>query len=164
MKGMDNFSYISTKIFSSPASLQRELARQRFLGQKIVFTNGCFDILHRGHVEYLAKASSFGHFLLVGLNTDASVRRIKGASRPVNDQDSRALILAALSFVSAVCLFDEDTPYELICSIKPDFLVKGADYKPSEIVGSDLVLAGGGEVVTIPLTAGFSSTSILSKI
>lgn len=161
---MDALDFISAKIFLSASSMQRELARQRFLGRKIVFTNGCFDILHRGHVEYLAKAASPGGFLLVGLNSDNSVRRLKGPSRPVNDQNSRALLLASLSFVSAVCIFDEDTPYALIRSVEPDCLVKGADYKPSEIVGSDLVLARGGEVITIPLTSGFSSTSILSKI
>lgn len=161
---MDALELISSKIFLSPSGMQRELARQRFLGRKIVFTNGCFDVLHRGHVEYLAKAASLGNFLLIGLNTDASVRRLKGPSRPVNNQDARALVLASLSYVSAVCLFDEDTPYDLIREVEPDFLVKGADYKPTEIVGSDLVLAKGGEVITIPLTPGYSSTSILSKI
>ena len=113
-------------------------------GRKIVFTNGCFDVLHRGHIQYLAKAAALGDSLVIGLNTDASVKKLKGPSRPYLDEDTRALILASLGFVTAVVLFDEDTPYDLIKRIQPDVLVKGGDYKTEEIVGYDMVKAKGG--------------------
>ena len=129
---------------------------------KVVFTNGCFDIVHRGHVEYLAKAADMGDVLVVGLNTDASVRRLKGEGRPINNQEARALVLASLSFVDAVVLFDEDTPLELIKAIRPDVLVKGADYKPEEIVGADFVTSYGGTVATVPLVEGYSTTKLLN--
>ncbi|MCB2197009.1 MAG: D-glycero-beta-D-manno-heptose 1-phosphate adenylyltransferase [Bacteroidetes bacterium] len=132
--------------------------------QKIVFTNGCFDILHRGHVEYLAQAASQGDVLVIGLNTDSSVRRIKGPSRPVQDEYARAMLLASLSFVSAVIYFDEDTPYNLIKRVQPDILVKGSDYKAEDIVGYDIVKAKGGEVVTIDFIDGYSTTSIIEKL
>ena len=147
---------------SGDAQLTAQLSRWREQGLKIVFTNGCFDILHRGHVEYLSKASDMGDVLVVGLNTDASVKRLKGEGRPINDQKARALVLASLSFVDAVVLFDEDTPYELIKAIRPDVLVKGADYKPLEIVGYDIVTSYGGKVETVPLVEGYSTTSILN--
>jgi rfaE bifunctional protein nucleotidyltransferase chain/domain len=134
----------------------------RFQGRKIVFTNGCFDILHKGHVEYLSKARDLGDILIIGLNTDASVSRLKGSGRPVQDQSSRALVLASLRFVEAVVLFDEDTPYNLINALKPDVLVKGGDYTEENIVGADVVKANGGEVVSIPLTEGYSTSRILS--
>ena len=133
-------------------------------GKKIVFTNGCFDILHRGHVEYLAKAAAFGDVMVVGLNTDASVKRLKGPSRPVNDEYARAFVLAGLEFVSAVVLFDEDTPYNLIKKVQPDFLVKGSDYKPENIVGYDIVTAKGGKVVTVDLVEGYSTTKTIEKM
>ena len=133
-------------------------------GDKIVFSNGCFDILHRGHVEYLSKAADLGDVLIIGLNTDASVRRLKGESRPVNGQESRALLLAALSFVDAVVFFDEDTPYNLINKVQPDVLVKGKDYKPEDVVGYDIVTSKGGKVITIDLVDGFSTTNIINKI
>lgn len=133
-------------------------------GHRVVFTNGCFDILHHGHVEYLAKASELGDYLVVGLNTDSSVRRLKGDDRPINDAFSRAFLLAALQFVDAVVYFDEDTPYELIKRVQPDVLVKGSDYSLESIVGYDIVVARGGEVATIDLVEGFSTTSILSKL
>ena len=132
--------------------------------QKIVFTNGCFDILHRGHVEYLAQAASQGDVLVVGLNTDNSVRRIKGESRPVQDEYARAVLMASLSFVSAVVLFDEDTPYNLIKRVQPDVLVKGSDYKVEDIVGYDIVKAKRGKVVTIDFIDGYSTTSIIEKL
>ncbi|OFX36988.1 MAG: glycerol-3-phosphate cytidylyltransferase [Bacteroidetes bacterium GWA2_32_17] len=135
-----------------------------FKNQKIVFTNGCFDILHRGHIEYLAKASEFGDFFIIGLNTDTSVNKLKGNNRPIQDEDSRALILASLHFVSAVVLFSEETPFNLIKTIQPDVIVKGSDYTIENIVGSDIVIAKGGEVKTIDFVEGFSTTSILSKI
>ena len=133
-------------------------------GKKIVFSNGCFDILHRGHVEYLAKAASFGDVMIIGLNTDASVKRLKGPSRPLNDENARAFVLAGLEFVSAVVLFDEDTPYNLIKTVQPDILVKGSDYKPENIVGYDIVTAKGGKVVTVDLVEGFSTTGIINKM
>lgn len=145
-------------------SLEQMLAFWRFKGKKIVFSNGCFDILHRGHVDYLSKAADLGDVLIIGINTDSSVHRLKGTTRPINDEQSRALIVAALNFVTAVVLFDEDTPYELIKKVQPDILVKGNDYLPEEIVGYDMVKAKGGEVVTIPLVKGYSTTSIEHKI
>ena len=132
--------------------------------QKIVFTNGCFDILHRGHVEYLAQAANFGNVLIIGLNTDNSVRKIKGDNRPVQDEIARATILASLQFVTAVIMFDEDTPYNLIKKIQPDILIKGSDYKIEDIVGYDIVQAKGGEVVTIDFIEGYSTTSIIEKL
>jgi rfaE bifunctional protein nucleotidyltransferase chain/domain len=129
---------------------------------KIVFTNGCFDILHRGHVEYLQKAKTFGDKLVVGLNSDASVRRLKGETRPIQDEKSRKIILEALRFVDEVIIFDEDTPYELIKKIQPDVLVKGADYKPEDIVGYDIVKAKGGEVRTVEFVDGHSTSKIVN--
>ncbi len=133
-------------------------------GEKVVFTNGCFDIIHRGHVEYLARAADFGAHLVIGLNTDASVSRLKGENRPVVDQESRAVLLAALQFVDAVVYFDEDTPYELIKTVQPDVLVKGSDYKAEDIVGYDIVTARGGKVQTIDFVEGFSTTNLIDKI
>jgi len=144
--------------------LSRWLAIARFKNRKIVFTNGCFDILHRGHAEYLAAASELGDMLLVGLNTDESVRKLKGESRPYMDEAARSIILASLSFVSAVVLFAEDTPYELIRQVEPDVLVKGGDYRTEEIVGHDLVAARGGRVLSLAFTAGYSSTDLIGKI
>ena len=134
-----------------------------FLDHKVVFTNGCFDIIHLGHIDYLAKASDLGDILIVGLNTDDSVRRIKGENRPVNNENARALVLAALKFVSAVVLFDEDTPYELIKLARPHVLVKGSDYTEETIVGADIVKKNGGEIVTIDLVPGFSTSDIIDK-
>ncbi len=133
-------------------------------GKKVVFTNGVFDLLHIGHITYMAKASELGDKLIIGLNSDSSVKRIKGNDRPVNDQDSRAALLAALFFVDAIVLFDEDTPLNLISTLLPDILVKGADYAVENIVGAKEVIANGGEVKTIDFVAGYSSTSIIQKI
>jgi D-glycero-beta-D-manno-heptose 1-phosphate adenylyltransferase len=154
---------IQGKILSGK-ELDRWLAITRFRNRKIVFTNGCFDVLHRGHVDYLARASELGDQLVVGLNTDNSVKRLKGADRPYLDEGARALILAALGFVSVVVLFDEDTPYELIRHIQPDVLVKGGEYRIEEIVGHDLVSSRGGKVLTIEMTAGYSSTGVIGKL
>ncbi len=132
--------------------------------KKIVFTNGCFDIIHAGHVTYMYEAKSFGDILIVGLNTDDSTRRLKGSSRPLNNQKDRAVVLSSLEMVDYVTLFDEDTPYELIKSIKPDVLVKGGDYTNDTIVGSDIVEERGGEVRVVPLLEGRSTTSIIEKI
>jgi len=131
---------------------------------KVVFTNGCFDILHLGHVDYLEKASALGDRMVIGINTDASVKKLKGPERPINNEYARARVLAALEFVHAVILFGEDTPYELIDIIKPDILVKGNDYSPENIVGADIVLSNGGAVKTIPLVEGYSTTGIISKL
>jgi len=133
-------------------------------GEKVVFTNGCFDILHLGHADYLEKSRSLGDRLIVGVNTDASVKKLKGPERPVNPEYARARILAALEFVDAVILFDEDTPFELISHVIPDILVKGDDYKIENIVGADIVMKHGGEVKTISLVDGFSTTGIIGKI
>ena len=133
-------------------------------GKKVVFTNGVFDLLHIGHITYMAKASELGDKLIIGLNSDSSVKRIKGDDRPVNDQDSRAALLAALFFVDAIVLFEEDTPLNLISTLLPDILVKGADYAIENIVGAKEVIANGGEVKTIDFVDGYSSTSIIQKI
>ncbi len=147
-----------------PEQLDYTIAYWRFKEFRIVFTNGCFDIIHRGHIEYLAKARELGDILVVGLNTDDSVRRLKGDAHPLQDQYSRALILASLRFVSSVILFDEDTPYELINKIQPDILVKGGDYKPEDIVGYDILKKKGGIVKTIEFIDGFSTSSIIRKL
>lgn len=160
---MKTLTTIKNKLLSREA-LETKLAEWRSAGETIVFTNGCFDILHRGHVEYLAQAADLGDKLIIGLNTDASVKRLKGESRPVNDEKSRALLLSALQFVDVVVFFDEDTPYELIKQVQPDILVKGNDYKPEEIVGYDIVTAKGGKVLTIDLVEGFSTTNIISRM
>ncbi len=146
-------------------SLKRLLNLWKFQNQKIVFTNGCFDILHRGHVEYLCHARDLGNKLILGLNTDASVKRLgKSPERPINSEETRALILAGLECVDGIVLFDEDTPLELITFVQPDVLVKGNDYKAEEIVGYDVVKANGGEVITIQLVDGFSTTKLIEKM
>ena len=132
--------------------------------KKIVFTNGCFDILHKGHVSYLRRARKFGDVLIVGLNSDASVRRIKGPGRPVNNQRDRAAILSELRCVDRVILFREDTPEGLIRKLRPDVLVKGADWKGSAIAGAEFVRSYGGKVRLIPFVKGFSTTGLLKKI
>jgi rfaE bifunctional protein nucleotidyltransferase chain/domain len=154
---------IAYKIVDMPA-LQSRLHHWRAVGGKIVFTNGCFDILHRGHIELLARCRDLGDQVVVGLNADASVRRLKGPHRPVSDQLSRAEVLAALSFIDAVIIFEEDTPFALIAQIKPDVLVKGGDYKISEIVGAEIVKENGGKVKIIPFIDGYSTTSIINRL
>jgi len=160
---MEKTEIIKSKILNKD-ELKRNLTFWRFKNNKIVFTNGCFDVLHQGHIEYLAQARDKGDVLVVGLNTDASVRRLKGANRPVNPQEARAMVLASLFFVDAVVFFDEDTPYELIKTIQPDVLIKGADYNAKEIVGYDIVTAKGGTVETIELVEGFSTTGIIERM
>ena len=145
-------------------SLKRKLAAWRFQDKKIVFTNGVFDLLHTGHITYLTKAAELGEKLIVGLNADTSVKRLKGPDRPVNDEKSRAMLLASFFFIDAVVLFDDDTPLDLITQVMPDILVKGADYSIDNIVGAKEVIANGGEVKTIDFVDGFSSTSIIQKI
>jgi rfaE bifunctional protein nucleotidyltransferase chain/domain len=141
--------------------IRQELKRT---GKRVVFTNGCFDILHRGHVDYLAKARELGDALIVGVNTDASVKRLKGPDRPIVQEDDRAAVLAALEVVNYVCLFDEDTPYELIRALVPDILVKGGDWSVGNIVGKDIVEAAGGAVHTIQFLPDRSTTNIIQKI
>lgn len=160
---MNKLDILNNKILSLPEILKL-VKVWKFKEKKIVFTNGCFDLLHLGHIDYLANAASLGDILIVGLNTDDSVSRIKGPSRPITDQDSRASIIASLFFVDAVVLFDEETPANMIAAIVPDVLVKGADYTVDQIVGADTVLTNGGEVKTIPFIPGYSTTSIEMKI
>lgn len=161
---MKTWKKIQSKIISNREELRQLLHFWREERQTVVFTNGCFDLLHRGHVDYLAKARDLGDKLFVGLNTDASVSRLKGAHRPIQDELSRLNIMASLLCVDAVMLFDEPTPYELIKKVQPDILVKGADYKPQDIVGYDIVTAKGGKVVTIDFLPGYSTSGIEKKI
>lgn len=151
---------LASKVLDREALLRAE-ARPR--ARRLVFTNGCFDLLHRGHVEYLAHARSLGDALAVGLNSDASVRRLKGAGRPLNPAEDRALVLAALESVDYVTVFDEDTPRELIAALLPDVLVKGGDYAPDQVVGRAEVEAAGGRLVLAPLVPGRSTTGILAR-
>jgi D-glycero-beta-D-manno-heptose 1-phosphate adenylyltransferase len=144
--------------------MQQQLQQWRSADKTIVFTNGCFDILHAGHIASLTEAAEQGDILIVGLNADDSVRKLKGPGRPMNDQDSRALLLAALTMVDAVIVFSEPTPRELILSIRPDVLVKGGDYKPDEIAGAKEVMEYGGRIVINKIVPGFSTTSIITKI
>ena len=161
---METFKRLQAKTGS------REIVREwvadwKAAKQKIVFTNGCFDILHYGHVNLLSRAADLGDKLVVGLNSDGSILVLgKGPSRPIQDQVSRATILSALSFVDAVVIFDEESPYELIRTLSPDVLVKGGDWKPQDIIGNDLVTAGGGVVHSLPLVEGFSTTAIEQRL
>ena len=145
-------------------SLKRKVKNWQSEGKKVVFTNGVFDLLHIGHITYMAKAAELGDKLIIGLNADSSVKRLKGESRPVNDQNSRAILLAALFFIDGIVVFEEDTPLDLITQLMPDILVKGADYSIENIVGAKEVIANGGEVKTINFVDGYSSTSIINKI
>ena len=160
---MDKLNDIQSKIIDIN-NIESYLTDWSLKNQKIVFTNGCFDILHRGHVEYLAQAANHGDILVIGVNTDNSVRRIKGETRPVQDEYARAILLASLSFVSAIVLFDDDTPYNLIKKIQPDILIKGSDYNIDDIVGSDIVINKGGKVITIDFIEGYSTSSIIEKL
>jgi rfaE bifunctional protein nucleotidyltransferase chain/domain len=161
---MNHLEFIKSKIYKMDQELDWQLAIWRFHEEKIVFTNGCFDLLHLGHIDYLAKAASEGTLLIVGLNSDSSVKSIKGDDRPILDEESRAMALAAMGFVGAVVLFDDDTPFELIKTIQPDVLVKGDDYEPKDIVGADILEAKGGKVVTKEFIEGYSSSAIIDKI
>ena len=160
---MDKFAVIESKIHKND-SLKKIIAYWKFADKKIVFTNGCFDLLHYGHVDYLSKAAALGDILIVGLNSDASVSKIKGPSRPLNDERSRLHIIASLFYVSAVVLFEDPTPYNLVSLVHPDVLVKGGDYKPEEIVGYDIVKSNGGEVITLNFIPGYSTSLLEQKI
>ena len=145
-------------------TLKKELSRLRKSGKKIVFTNGCFDILHYGHVSYLKRAKNFGDILIIGLNADASVRKIKGSSRPINKELDRAGVLTALQCVDYVVLFGEDTPERLIKRIGPDVLVKGGDWKKKDIVGSKQVIKSGGKVFSVPFIKGYSTSGLIKRL
>jgi rfaE bifunctional protein nucleotidyltransferase chain/domain len=160
---MSTLEKIKSKIFTAER-LKHQLAVWRFKSKTVVFTNGCFDLLHLGHIDYLSKASDEGDKLIVGVNTDASTSKLKGPTRPINNETQRSMILASLSFVDAVVLFNEDTPYELIKFVQPDVLVKGADYSIKDIVGADTVQQKGGIVKTIEFLAGYSTTLTEEKI
>ena len=154
---------ISNKIFLEK-DLKKKLDFWRQKGDKIVFTNGCFDLIHLGHIEVLARSADLGDRLIIGVNTDISIKNIKGENRPIIEEDSRVKQLAALEFVDAVILFNESTPNKIINHIKPDIITKGGDYKTKEVVGYETVTKNNGSVVIIPLTQGYSTTSILNKI
>jgi rfaE bifunctional protein nucleotidyltransferase chain/domain len=160
---MRSVSSIPDKIFTLDGLLH-QVKRWRLHNKKIVFTNGVFDILHEGHIASLSEAASYGHVLIVGVNTDASVKRLKGESRPVNNENSRALLLASLVMTDGILLFDEDTPLNLISAILPDVLVKGGDYTIDQIAGAREVMANGGEVKIVPILEGFSTTAIIQKM
>lgn len=161
---MSFHNQLSKKIVSSD-DITRYVNARKLNGLRIVFTNGCFDILHPGHVDYLSKARDLGDILVVGLNTDESVKRQnKGPDRPINNQESRAKVLAALGCVDAIVYFNEDTPYELIKKVMPNFLVKGGDWPVDKIVGHDIVTKSGGQVISIPFVEGFSTTNLINKL
>lgn len=157
------FDSISKKI-QSWHSIHETVTAWKAQEQSIVFTNGCFDILHYGHIHYLAEAKDQGDRLIIGLNSEGSVRRLKGPGRPINDDLTRKHMLAALNMVDAVVVFEQDTPYELIRLIEPDILVKGGDWPPEEMVGADIVLKKGGQVMSLPYVKGYSTTNIEQKI
>jgi rfaE bifunctional protein nucleotidyltransferase chain/domain len=160
---MKKADIVGHKIYALP-ELQKQINRWRLFKKTIVFTNGCFDILHQGHLYALSQAASEADYLIVGVNSDESVRKLKGKDRPVNDEQSRALLLAALLMVDAVIIFEEDTPLNLINAILPEVLVKGGDYTIDQIVGAKEVIAHGGKVVVNPILPGFSTTALIEKI
>jgi len=160
---MSNLQNITSKIYSlSDLKIQSNKWKQD--GDKIVFTNGCFDLVHRGHIEVLANTADLGDRLIIGLNSDSSIQKLKGENRPIMDENSRAILLASLQFIDAIVLFSEDTPQKLIETIVPDILAKGGDYKVEEIAGHEVVLQNGGEVILVPFIDGFSTTNIVDKI
>lgn len=144
--------------------LIKEISIDKYFKRKIIFTNGCFDLLHIGHLTYLNKAKEYGDILIVGLNSDKSVKRLKGKNRPINSENDRAYILASMESIDYVIIFDEDTPYNIIDKIKPNILIKGNDYKIEEIAGNDIVRNNGGEVILIPIIKNISTTNIINKI
>ena len=166
---MNTYEFSQSKIFhfakeEDVVSLKRKLAFWKFKSQSIVFTNGCFDILHLGHIDYLSKAADLGNVLIVGLNSDSSVKQIKGSNRPLNKENDRAILLASLGFIKSVVIFEEETPYELIKTVSPDILVKGSDYDIDKIIGHDIVKANGGEIKTIDFLEGYSTSFLINKI
>lgn len=160
---MKNPGFIKAKIFDLPGLLQ-QVVRWKYFGKSIAFTNGCFDILHEGHIASLSHAALEADILIVGVNANASVKKLKGEGRPVNDESSRALLLASLLMVDAVIIFEEETPRELIATLLPDVLVKGGDYTVDQVAGATEVIANGGRVVINPIVKGFSTTAIINKL
>lgn len=160
---MRNPDFIQSKLMSGTEAA-RKIAQWRLLGKTVAFTNGCFDILHRGHEFSLSQAAREADFLVVGLNSDASTKRLKGPERPVNNEEARAILLSALVMVDAIVLFDEDTPLALIETLQPDVLVKGGDYTVEQIAGAKETIARGGRVVINPIVEGYSTTGLLAKI
>jgi len=160
---MSNLNKINSKIFSLD-DLKNQVNSWKQAGEEIVFTNGCFDIIHRGHIEVLAQAADLGERLIVGLNSNSSIRKLKGKDRPIIDEQARAVLLATLTFVDAVVLFSEETPINLISTLLPDVLAKGGDYEIETIVGHEIVQNNGGKVILVPFVDGFSSTTIIDKI
>ena len=160
---MTNLQNINSKIYTLPELVEQSKI-WRSIGEKIVFINGCFDLVHRGHVEVLANTADLGDRLIIGLNSDSSIQKLKGENRPIIDENSRAILLASLQFIDAIVLFSEDTPQKLIETIVPDILAKGGDYKVEEIAGHEVVLENGGSVILVPFIDGFSTTNIVDKI
>ncbi len=160
---MKQIDAIKEKIYSLPA-LKAKMAGWNLLSKKVAFTNGCFDILHEGHIYSLSQAAKEADYLIVGVNSDASTKRLKGNERPINNEQSRSLLLASLEIVDAVIIFEEDTPLELITALLPDVLVKGGDYTIEQIVGAEEVMSNGGRVVINKIVEGFSTTGIVEKI
>ena len=160
---MSTLQNITSKIYTL-SDLKIQIDKWKEKGDKIVFTNGCFDLLHRGHVEILANTADLGDRLVIGLNSDVSIQELKGKNRPIIDENSRAILLASLQFVDAIILFSEETPEKLIETIIPNILAKGGDYKVTEISGHKVVLENGGEVILVPFIYGFSTTNIVDKI
>ena len=154
---------VKNKIFNKNNLLEK-LEIWRSANKKIVFTNGCFDLIHLGHIEVLARSADLGDILIIGVNTDSSIKELKGNNRPIIEENSRAQQLASLEFVDAVILFNEQTPLELIKVIKPNVITKGGDYNSEQVVGNEIAVKNEGEVIIIPLTQGYSTTSILDKI
>ena len=154
---------VKNKIFNKNNLLEK-LEIWRSANKKIVFTNGCFDLIHLGHIEVLARSADLGDILIIGVNTDSSIKELKGKNRPIIEEDSRVQQLASLEFVDAVILFNEQTPLELIKVIKPNVITKGGDYNSEQVVGNEIAVKNEGEVIIIPLTQGYSTTSILDKI
>ena len=160
---MSQFNTLKNKIFSLE-NLKTQVEKWKATAEKVVFTNGCFDLVHQGHIEVLARTADLGTKLIIGLNSDSSIQKLKGEPRPIIQQQSRAILLASFSFVDAVVLFSEDTPINLISTLLPDVLAKGGDYKIETIVGYEIVQKNGGEVILVPFVDGFSSTTIIEKI
>ena len=160
---MSHLNKLNHKIYSLK-ELKKKVTAWKQAGEEVVFTNGCFDIIHKGHVEVLARTADLGNKLIIGLNSDSSIQKLKGKDRPIMDEQCRAFLLASLSFVDAVVLFSDETPINLISTLKPDVLAKGGDYKISTIVGYKEVQENGGQVILVPFIDGFSSTTIIEKI
>ena len=160
---MSHLNTINNKIHNLK-DLKSQVVKWKQAGNEVVFTNGCFDIIHKGHIEILARSADLGDKLIVGLNSDQSIQKLKGENRPIIDEKSRAILLAALSFVDAIILFSEETPLKLINTLLPDILVKGGDYEIKTIVGHKIVQENGGKVKLVPFLDGFSSTTIINKI